>query len=109
MITKNVKIFNKHVVEKEWKLISSLPQEFIELEDHKLRIHFINDLGEVEAIEVLENVHLSEKFEVKNNNIDFKQWTVKQLIQYCCENNNEILSSYLKADFLRLVTGFNAK
>ncbi|MFW9879609.1 MAG: hypothetical protein ACFFG0_41565 [Candidatus Thorarchaeota archaeon] len=25
MITKNVKIFNKHVVEKEWKLISSLP------------------------------------------------------------------------------------
>lgn len=108
MIIKKAEIFNEYVEEKEWELISSLPKEIIELEGHKLRIHFNNELGEVEAIEILENVHKSEKSEERKNEFDFKQWTVKQLKQFCRENNIKILSSYRKADIVRLVMEFNA-
>jgi len=108
MIIKKAEIFNEYVEEKEWELISSLPKETIELEGHKLRIHFNTELGEVEAIEILEIIHQSEKSEVKINEFDFKQWTVKQLKQFCRENNIKILSSYRKADIVRLVMEFNA-
>jgi len=108
MIIKKAEIFNKFVEEKEWELISSLPKETIELEGHKLRIHFNTEIGEVEAIEILENIHQSKKSEVKNNDFDFKQWTVKQLKQFCGENNIKVLSSYRKADIVRLVMEFNA-
>ncbi len=108
MIIKKAEIFNEYVEEKEWELISSLPKQTIELEGHKLRIHFNTELGEVEAIEILEIIHQSEKSEVKNNEFDFKQWTVKQLKQFCRENNIKILSSYRKADIVRLVMEFNA-
>jgi len=107
MIIKKAEIFNEYIEEKEWELISSLPKEIIELEGHKLRIHFNNELGEVEAIEILE-IHQSEKSEVKINEFDFKQWTVKQLKHFCRENNIKILSSYRKADIVRLVMEFNA-
>jgi hypothetical protein len=108
MITKKAEIFNKSVEEKEWEMILSLPKETIELEGHKLRVHFNADLGEIEAIEILEIIHSSEKSEVKNNEIDFKKWTVKQLKQLCRENNIKILSSYRKADIIRSVMEFNA-
>ena len=108
MTIKKAEIFNKSVEEKEWEVISSLPKETIELEGHKLRIHFNTELGEVEAIEILEKIHQSEKFEVKNNQSDFNQWTVKQLKQFCSENNIRVLSSYRKADIVRLVMEFNA-
>ena len=108
MTIKKAEIFNKSVEEKEWEVISSLPKETIELEGHKLRIHFNTELGEVEAIEILENIHQSEKSEVKNNQSNFNQWTVKQLKQFCSENNIRVLSSYRKADIVRLVMEFNA-
>ncbi len=107
MTIKKAEIFNKSVEEKEWEVISSLPKETIELEGHKLRIHFNTELGEVEAIEILENIHQSEKSEVKNNQSDFNQWTVKKLKQFCSENNIRVLSSYRKADIVRLVMRFN--
>lgn len=108
MIIKKAEIFNEYVEEKEWELISSLPKGTIELEGHKLRIHFNTERGEVEAIEILEDVHKSEKSEERKNEFDFKQWTVKQLKQFCRENNIKILSSYRKADIVRLVMEFNA-
>jgi len=104
MIIKKAEIFNKSVEEEEWESISSLPKETIELEGHKLRIHFNTELGEVEAIEILENIH---KSEVKNNKSDFRQWTVKQLKQFCRENNIKVLSSYRKADIVQIVMEFN--
>jgi hypothetical protein len=108
LILKKAEIFNKSVEEKEWKIISSLPKETAELVGHKLRIHFNAELGQVEAIEVLESIHESEKSELKNDKFDFKLWTVKQLKQFCRENNIKIPSSYRKADIVRLVMEFNA-
>lgn len=109
LITKKSEIFNKSVEEKEWEIISSLPKETIELESHKLRIHFNTELSEVEAIEVLESIDKSEKSESKNYKSDFKQWTVKQLKQFCHENNIKLQTSYRKADIVRLVMEFHAK
>lgn len=108
MIIRKAEIFNTSVEEKEWEVISSLPKETIELEGHKLRIHFNTELGEVEAIEILENIQQSEKSEERKKEFDFKQWTVKQLKQFCRENNIKVLSSYRKADIVRLVMEFNA-
>ncbi|MFW9939582.1 MAG: hypothetical protein ACFFFT_00980, partial [Candidatus Thorarchaeota archaeon] len=109
LIIKKSEIFNKSVEEKEWEIISSLPKETIELESHKLRIHFNTELSEVEAIEVLESIDKFDKSESKNYKSDFKQWTVKQLKQFCHENNIKLQSSYRKADIVRLVMEFHAK
>jgi hypothetical protein len=108
MITKKTEIFNKSVEENKWEVISSLPKETVELEGHKIRIHFNVDHGDVEAIELLENSHQLEEPELKSNKLNYKQWTVKQLKQFCRENNIKVLSSYRKADIVRLVTEFNA-
>ena len=108
LILKKAEIFNKPVEEKEWKIISSLPKEPVELVGHKLRIHFNAEIGEVEAIEVLESIQQSEKSELKNDRSNFKQWTVKQLKQFCRENTIKIPSAYRKADIVRLVMEFNA-
>lgn len=105
-IVKKANIFNEHVEEKEWEEILYFQKEIIELEGHRLRIHLNKELMKIEAIEIMEKVTLSEKSKkgVKHNN--FQQYTVKELRQFCHENNIKIPSNSRKADIIRLIIEF---
>lgn len=107
-IIKKAEIFSNQLEEKGWEVISRFPKNVFEIEGAKLRIHVNKELGEIEAIEILEKTPSSKNpvEEIKNN--EYKKWTVKQLKQYCRENTIKILSSYRKADLVRLVGKFDA-
>ena len=102
---KKAEIFNEVHEMKDWELISNLPRETIDLEGHKLRIHFNRDLGEIEAIEILEKSE-SEKNDKEITGNDYRLWTVKQLKQFCRENDIKVSNSYRKADIFRLVVEY---
>ncbi|MBY8985971.1 MAG: hypothetical protein KGD65_12930 [Candidatus Lokiarchaeota archaeon] len=102
---KKAEIFNEVHEMKDWEMISNLPRETIDLEGHKLRIHFNKDLGEIEAIEILEKTE-SEKNDKEITGNDYRLWTVKQLKQFCSENNIKVSKSYRKADIIRLVVEY---
>ena len=101
-------VFSNRFEEKGWEVISSFSREVIEIEDSKLRIHINKELGEIEAIEILEKKHISKKLEERPKVIDFGKWTVKQLKQFCLENNVKVPSSYRKAEIVRLVMEIKA-
>lgn len=103
IITKKAKIFNESIEEKEWELIHGFPTEIIDLEGHKLRIHFNKGLQQIQAIEILEEIIPSKKPKKHAEGTDLTNWTVKQLRQFCRENNIKVPSSYRKADIIRLV------
>jgi hypothetical protein len=96
IVTKKAKIFDDSIEEKEWELIPSFPTEIIDLEGHKLRIHFNKSFQQIQAIEILEEIIPSKK-------PNLTKWTVKQLKQFCRENDIKVPSSYRKADIIRLV------
>ncbi len=103
---KKTEIFSNQSEEKEWEAITSFPKEIFEIKGAKLRIHVNKELGEIEAIEVLENTQSSENPIENMMNIEFEKWTVKQLKQFCSEKNIKVLSSYRKADIVRLVVEY---
>jgi len=103
IITKKANIFNKSIEEKEWELIPSFPAEIIDLEGHRLRIHFNKGLQQIQAIEILEEIIPSKKPKQQKEGTDLTNWTVKELRQFCHENNIKVPSSYRKADIIRLV------
>ncbi len=108
-IFKKANIFGETIEEREWQPVSNLPREIFELEGHKLRIYFNNELGMIEAIEVLEildGVPRPKKEDKEKGKIDYNKWTVKQLKEFCKENNISVSSSYRKADIVRLVKEF---
>ena len=120
IIIKKAEIFGKPVEETEWEPLKKLPKEVIELEGHKLRVHFNNENNTIEAIEVLEmttpfqkqpeTTPLQKKIEKeveKKQEIDYNKWTVKQLKEYCAKNNIKVPSSYRKAQIIKLVKDFN--
>ncbi|MFX0025646.1 MAG: hypothetical protein ACFE8M_04465 [Candidatus Hermodarchaeota archaeon] len=107
-IFKKVNIFGERIEEREWQPVSKLPKEIFELEGHKLRIHFNNEIGMIEAIEVLEiDSRVKPKKEDKREEkIDYNKWTVKQLKTFCSKNKIKIPSTYRKADIIHLVNEF---
>ena len=105
-IFKKANIFGETIEEREWQPVSNLPKEIFELEGHKLRIYFNNKIGMIEAIEILELASKPREFDKKEEDINYNKWTVKQLKEFCKENNVSVPSSYRKADIVRLVKGF---
>ncbi|MFW9783201.1 MAG: hypothetical protein ACFFFB_13040 [Candidatus Heimdallarchaeota archaeon] len=103
-VIKKVNIFGEVIEEKEWEPIYNVPKEIFELEGHKLRIYFNNEVGEIEAIEILELDSLFNKVDKKESN--YNNWTVKQLKDFCKENHITVPSSYRKADIVHLVKEF---
>ncbi len=89
-------------------MISSFPRDLVEIEGSKLRIHINKELGEIEAIEILEKTQISEGLIEERHNNAYEKWTVKQLKQYCRKNAIKVPSSYRKADIIRLVLNFNS-
>jgi hypothetical protein len=94
---KKAEIFNERHESQEWDIISEFPREIFELEGHKLRVHINRDLRKIEAIEVLEKIHESTKFDDNKDSVNYNSFTVKQLKQLCSENNIKVPSSYRKA------------
>jgi len=107
-VIKKADVFNNRFEEKGWEVISSFPIEIVEIEESRLHIHINKELGKIEAIEILEKTHTYENLIEEQNNVEFEKWTVKQLKQFCRENNLKILSSYRKADLIRLVVNFTS-
>ncbi|MHA1930924.1 MAG: hypothetical protein ACW96X_00195 [Promethearchaeota archaeon] len=107
-IIKKAEIFNSQLEEKGWEAITNFPKDVFEIEGAKLRIHVNKELGEIEAIEILEKSQSHEKRIEDVKNIEFEKWTVKQLKQYCRENNLKVPSAYRKADILRLVLEYTS-
>ncbi|MFW9824629.1 MAG: hypothetical protein ACFFE4_16925 [Candidatus Thorarchaeota archaeon] len=99
---KKAEIFDNYLEEKEWEKISNFPRDTVEIEGAILRIHISRELGQIEAIEILEKSKIVEKSDNRNI-LDYNEWTVKQLRQFCRENSLKIPSSYRKADIIRLV------
>jgi len=100
---KKTEIFNECHKSQEWEIISKFPREIFELEGHKLRVHINRDLRKIEAIEVLEKIHESTRFDDNSDSVNYNSLTVKQLKQLCSENSIKVPSSYRKADIIRLV------
>ncbi|MHA2179891.1 MAG: hypothetical protein ACXAAH_00555 [Promethearchaeota archaeon] len=107
-VIKKADIFSNQLEEKGWEAITCFPKEIFEIEGAKLRIHVNKELGEIEAIEILEKSQSSEKRIENPKNIEYEKWTVKQLKQYCRENNLKVPSTYRKADIFRLVLEYNS-
>ncbi|MFX1281537.1 MAG: hypothetical protein ACFFA3_19465 [Promethearchaeota archaeon] len=108
LITKKTEIFNDFVEIKEWDQISNLSNQIIELEGQKLRIYLNRERKIVEAIEILEKIPSYFETMEDGKQEDYNKWTVKQLKQFCHENNIKILSSYRKADIVQAVTNYNS-
>lgn len=111
IIIKKAEIFGKPIEEKEWEPLKKLPKGVIELEGHKLRVHFNNKKNTIEAIEVLEmkttpKKKIEKQVEEKQEIVYYK-WTVKQLKAFCAKNNVKVPSSYRKAQIIKLVKEFN--
>ncbi|MFX1558053.1 MAG: hypothetical protein ACFFC9_12430 [Promethearchaeota archaeon] len=110
IITKKVNIFGEIIEEKDWEPVSNLAKDTFELEGHKLRIHFNNEIGKIEAIEILEeDGKIKPKIEQKDKEskeINYSKWTVKQLKSFCSQNSINVPSSYRKAEIVRLVEDF---
>ncbi|MFX1353291.1 MAG: hypothetical protein ACFFGP_04955 [Promethearchaeota archaeon] len=102
-IIKKANILGEVIEEKEWEPINNFPKEVFELESHKLRIYYNNELGKIEAIEVLE---LKSQEKNIDKELNYSNWTVKQLKEFCKEHNISVPSSYRKADIIRLVKDF---
>jgi len=107
IIIKKTEIFNKPIEESEWGPIKGLPNKIIELDGHKLRIHFNNKLNIIEAIEILEKITSEMNEEKSKQAIDYKTWTVKQLKVYCAENHITVPSAYRKAQIINLIKEFH--
>jgi len=107
IVVKKTEILGKKIEESKWEQYKKLPKEVIELNGHKLRIHFNKDLNTIEAIEVLEKLSIEKKEEESESKIDYNKWTVKQLKAYCAKNNIKVPSSYRKAQIVNLVEEFN--
>ncbi len=119
---KKTKVFGKKIEEKEWTPVSNLSREMYELEGHIVRIYFNNEIGKIEAVEILEE-NLAPKVKIKKDikkikdekivkgekkeEIDYNKWTVKQLKSYCSKNKIKVPSSYRKVDIIKLVKNFN--
>jgi len=102
-IIKKANILGEVIEEKEWEPVNNFPKDIFELEGHKLRIYCNNELGKIEAIEVLELESQPKKIDKELN---YNKWTVKQLKEFCKERNISVPSSYRKADIIRLVKEF---
>lgn len=102
-VVKKANIFGDPIEEKEWEPIYDIQNEIFELEGHKLRIYFNNEVGNIEAIEILELDSPPEKVDKKLN---YNNWTVKQLKEFCKQNNISVPSSYRKANIVVLVKRF---
>ncbi|MFW9947040.1 MAG: hypothetical protein ACFFDX_09460 [Candidatus Odinarchaeota archaeon] len=108
-IFKKANIFGEIIEEREWQPVTNLPKEIFELEGHKLRIYFNNEIGMIEAIEVLEtseDVSKPKKEDKEEGEIDYNKWSVKQLKAFCSENNIKVPATYRKADIVHLVKEF---
>lgn len=108
-IFKKANIFGETIEEREWQPVTNLPKEIFELEGHKLRIYFNNEIGMIEAIEVLEtsnSISKPKKEDKEEGRIDYNKWTVKQLKEFCKKNNISVPTSYRKADIVHLVKEF---
>ena len=73
IITKKAHVFNETIEEKEWELISGFSRKSIDLEGHKLRLHFNMHSNQIQAIEILEEISISKnsKEQTKEVNLNF--------------------------------------
>jgi len=99
---KKAKIFGEEVEEVKWEPVNSLPEGIIELTDRTLRIYFDGENGTIEGLEILQKID-TPKIEEEESKIKYNTWTVKELKQFCQENNIKIPSSFRKADIIQLI------
>lgn len=107
-VIKKANIFGESIEEKEWEPICNFPKEIFELEGQKLRIYFNNEVGKIEAIEILELASVPKKVDKKEDKeLNYNKWTVKELKEFCKKNHISVPSSYRKANIVRLVKDFD--
>jgi hypothetical protein len=105
-VTKKINIFGKQVEEVEWETVNSAPKEVFQIDNLSLRLHFNNEKGKFEGIEILEPLSVV-KEKPKKVVIDYNRWTVKQLKEYCKKHEIKVPSSYRKAQIIELVIEYN--
>ena len=112
LINKKLKIFGQDLEETGWESINNLPNGVFELDGHKIRI-YPNKRRGIRAIEILETVEKiknpqPEKMTNKAET-DYNKWTVKQLKEFCSNNEINVRSSYRKAEIVKLIKEFQKK
>jgi len=103
---KKAKIFGEEVEEVKWEPVNSLPEGIIELTDRTLRIYVDDTSKTIEGIEILQKLEATKAIEPmveRDEDVDYNNWTVKQLRIYCQENNIIVPTSYRKAQILSLI------
>lgn len=101
-VIKKARIFGKEVEDVDWEPVNSLPHDVVELDNRTLRIYFDGENGIIEGLEILQKMS-DPQIEEKDSKLDYNKWTVKDLKQYCQENDIKIPSSYRKADIINLI------
>jgi len=101
-VIKKARIFGKEVEEVDWEPVNSLPHDVVELDNRTLRIYFDGKNGKIEGLEILQKID-TPKIEEEESKIKYNTWTVKELKQFCQENNINIPSSFRKADIIQLI------
>ena len=116
-VSKTAQVFGKDVEETEWEPVKKVPNNMIELNNHSLRIHFDENKGIVEAVEVLEKIAKSiksvstkatpttseRKIEPTKEIPDFTSMTVKDLKAYAEEEKIELHSNLRKAEIIEIL------
>ena len=97
-------IFGKIITEESWSPVEGLNEEMIEFNDYKIRVYFDTNTNLIKAVEFLKPTALEISEEKVKN---YSKWTVKQLKAYCSKNNIKVLSTYRKADLVKLVENYN--
>jgi hypothetical protein len=107
IVKKKSEVFGEVVEEKDWEVIEDISDEIIELEGHKLRIHFDKEDKSVLGIEILERISFDldqeQSQEKRPINLDFKRWTLNALRKFCSEHNINISSSNKKAEIIKIL------
>jgi hypothetical protein len=101
-VIKKARIFGKEVEEVDWEPVNSLPHDVVELDNRTLKIYFDGKNGKIEGLEILQKIDTL-KIEEEGSKIEYNAWTVKELKQFCQENNINIPSSFRKADIIQLI------
>jgi hypothetical protein len=107
-VIKKAKIFGKETEEIKWEPIHSSPKGIVQIDNHSLRLYFNNNSGKLEGIEILEPLAITKETTKEEEN-DYSKWTVKELKEFCKTHDIKVLSSYRKAQIVRLVEDSSKK
>ncbi len=109
IIKRKTEIFGKILNEESWNPVEGLNEEMVEFNDYKTRVYLNKETGIIKAVEFLKSITPTKSKTQDVSGENYSQWTVKQLKTFCSNNNIKVLSSYRKADLVKLVEDFNNK